>query len=91
MEDVAREAGVSKSTVSLALNDKPGISAELKQTVLHAAAALGYRLSQRRGLSRASANATIAVVHSEPDRKPPGRSEPTGLFLHYLNGILFTF
>jgi DNA-binding LacI/PurR family transcriptional regulator len=45
MEDVAREAGVSKSTVLLALNDKPGISAELKQTVLQAVAALGYRLS----------------------------------------------
>jgi LacI family transcriptional regulator len=87
MEDVAREAGVSKSTVSLALNDKPGISAELKQTVLQAAAALGYRLSQRRGSSRAPANVTIAVVHSEPDRKPPGRSEPTGLYLHYLDGI----
>jgi DNA-binding LacI/PurR family transcriptional regulator len=45
MEDVAREAGVAKSMVTLALNDKPGVSAELKQTVLQAAAALGYRWS----------------------------------------------
>ncbi|KAA3657795.1 MAG: LacI family transcriptional regulator, partial [Chloroflexi bacterium] len=29
MEDVARHAGVSKSTVSFVLNDKPGVSEEM--------------------------------------------------------------
>lgn len=87
MEDVARQAGVSKSTVSLALNDKPGISAELKQAVLDAAATLGYRLAKTRLPVRASATHTIAVVHSEPDPPPNGNPEPTGLFLRYLDGI----
>jgi DNA-binding LacI/PurR family transcriptional regulator len=87
MEDVARQAGVSKSTVSLALNDKPGISPELKQTVLRAAADLGYQLGKARSAPRLSTNHTIAVVHSEPDQKPLDNPEPTGLYLHYLNGI----
>jgi DNA-binding LacI/PurR family transcriptional regulator len=87
MEDVARQAGVSKSTVSLALNDKPGVSAELKQAVLDAAATLGYRLAKTRLPVRASATHTIAVVHSEPDPPPNGNPEPTGLFLRYLDGI----
>lgn len=87
MDDVARQAGVSKSTVSLALNNKPGISAELKQTVLHAAAELGYRLAKNRPLARSAAARTIAVVHSEPDQPPSGAPEPTGLFLRYLDGI----
>ena len=37
MEDVAKRAGVSKSTVSLALNNKPGISLELQENILQAA------------------------------------------------------
>ncbi len=87
MEDVARQAGVSKSTVSLALNDKPGISAELKQTVLQAAADLGYRLARNRLSARSAPSRTVAVVHSEPDQPPGGTLEPTGLFLRYLDGI----
>lgn len=87
MDDVAREAGVSKSTVSLALNDKPGISAELKQTVLQAAANLGYRLTRTRLPANAPAVRTIAVVHSQPDQPPNGTPEPTGLYLRYLDGI----
>lgn len=87
LEDVAKQAGVAKSTVSLALNDKPGISAALKQTVLQAAATVGYRHAKPRAQAQVVANRTIAVVHSEPDQKPTGRLEPTGLYLRYLNGI----
>lgn len=87
MDDVAKQAGVSKSTVSLALNDKPGISPELKQSVLQAATELGYRLARPRTIARSAISPSIAVVHSEPDQQVPGNSEPTGLFLHYLNGI----
>ncbi|HMN29951.1 MAG TPA: LacI family DNA-binding transcriptional regulator [Caldilineaceae bacterium] len=87
MDDVARQAGVSKSTVSLALNDKPGISAELKQNILQAASELGYRLDKSRALGRPAVQRTIAVVHSQPDDLSNRNPEPTGLFLHYLNGI----
>lgn len=89
MDDVAKQAGVSKSTVSLALNDKAGISAELKQHVLQVATAMGYRLDKQRagGRSNAATGRTLAVVHSQPDNAANSNSEPTGLFLRYFHGI----
>jgi LacI family transcriptional regulator len=87
MDDVARQAGVSKTTVSLALNDKPGVSSELKQSVLRAAEELGYRLSRARSAQRAGGDCTIAVVHAQPDKNTANGAEPTGLYLDYLNGI----
>jgi DNA-binding LacI/PurR family transcriptional regulator len=41
MEDVARRAGASKSTVSFVLNDKTGVSPETIEAVLKAAEDLG--------------------------------------------------
>lgn len=43
MEDIARRAGVSLATVSLALRDKPGINEETRRRVFDAAQALGYQ------------------------------------------------
>lgn len=44
--DVAKMAGVSRQTVTRAVNDMDGISADTKQRVLAAAKALGYRPSR---------------------------------------------
>ncbi|MGF6824060.1 DNA-binding LacI/PurR family transcriptional regulator [Microbacterium sp. ZKA21] len=44
--DVAAAAGVSRQTVTRAINDMPGISAETKRRVLDAASALSYRPSR---------------------------------------------
>lgn len=44
--DVAQRAGVSRQTVSRAMNDLPGISAGTRERVLEAAAALNYRPSR---------------------------------------------
>jgi LacI family transcriptional regulator len=41
--DVARTAGVSKSTVSNVLRDAPGVAPETRQRVLEAIATVGYR------------------------------------------------
>lgn len=46
ISDVARVAGVSKSTVSRVLNDKPEVDAEMAQRVRQAVASLGYRPSR---------------------------------------------
>ncbi len=43
VKDVARKAGVSPSTVSLVLNNKPGISSSTRQRVFQAMAELGYQ------------------------------------------------
>lgn len=43
LRDIASAAGVSVSTVSQALNHRPGVSANVRQNVFDAAAALGYR------------------------------------------------
>lgn len=87
LEDIARRADVAKSTVSLVLNNKPGVSPALKELVLQAAADLGYHQPKPRQPRRSSANRTIAVVYAQSNQKPEDHPEPTDLYLNYLNGI----
>jgi LacI family transcriptional regulator len=63
IEDVAREAGVSRQTVSRAINAKGEISPETRDRVLQAVEALGYRPSSlARGLAtRRSLNIGLVV------------------------------
>jgi DNA-binding LacI/PurR family transcriptional regulator len=42
-QDVARAVGVSRTLVSFAFRGAPGVSAEMRQTILEAAKQLGYR------------------------------------------------
>ena len=63
MTDVAVQAGVSTSTVSLVLNNKPGVSAPVRAAVMKTVDELGYRLPIRRAVSHLTETKTIAVVH----------------------------
>jgi LacI family transcriptional regulator len=81
MQDVASRAGVSVSTVSIVLNDKPGVSQQTRVTVLRAARELDYRLPAQRLPA-----STMAVVHYASPDAPPD-AEATGLPPRYLAGI----
>ncbi|TCO41482.1 LacI family transcriptional regulator [Kribbella antiqua] len=64
IHDVAALAGVSRQTVSRAINDKDEIDPETKERVLQAARTLGYRPSRfARGLRRRGA-VTVGLVIS---------------------------
>jgi len=90
MNDVAQRAGVSKSTVSMVLNDKDGVTFETKDAVLLAVKELGYTLPARRPLRNPQKNNLLpkpknfVVVHHvghEPF------DSIYGIFLNYLQGV----
>lgn len=63
INDVAKLAGVSRQTVTRAMNDMPEISEATKARVLHAARQLRYRPSRfGRGLAKASVTSLGLVV-----------------------------
>lgn len=65
--DVAARAGVSKSAVSFALNDRPGVAADTRTRIHLAAAELGWQPSTRaRALSQSRAYALGLVLAREP-------------------------
>jgi Transcriptional regulators len=65
--DVAREAGVSKGLVSLALNDRPGVAAQTRERIRSAADGLGWRPNPgARGLSNHRAYSLGFVVRRNP-------------------------
>lgn len=66
--DVARRAGVSRATVSMVLNrsDAVVISAETRQRVLEAAAALGYRPNSAARMLVRGDTETIGLVVTDP-------------------------
>ncbi|MDR1710549.1 MAG: LacI family transcriptional regulator [Propionibacteriaceae bacterium] len=66
MADVAALAGVSKTTVSLVLNDRPGLPASTRERVLAATEQLGWTPSATaRALSGAKTD-TIGIVLNRP-------------------------
>jgi DNA-binding LacI/PurR family transcriptional regulator len=88
MADVAEKAGVSTSTVSLVLNDKPGISPEVRIAVMQAVDDLGYRVRERRPATKRSVLETkqVAVVHfASPE--VDYNFELSGLFVDFVASI----
>jgi LacI family transcriptional regulator len=71
--DIAQKSGVSLSTVSLVLNNKPGVSQDTRSRVLAAASDLGYPLlpNSSQGRSTPPNLTTIGMlVKTDPDIPP---------------------
>jgi len=77
MSDIARVAGVSKNTVSLALRNDPQIPARTRQQIERIAGRLGYcknatvahLMAQLRKQRQMGARATLALVNAHMDRR----------------------
>lgn len=74
ISDVAAAAGVSKGTVSLALNNKGRVSEETREKVRKVAADLGYRPSVRARRLRGGRSNTVALVTTVPGEIVGGES-----------------
>lgn len=69
--NVAQRSGVSLSTVSLVLNNKPGVASETRAKVLEAAEELGYPTRQASVNSRGSQLSTLGMIVKTDFDGPP--------------------
>lgn len=83
ISDVAKRAGVSKTTVSMVLRDKPGISEATRERVLRASRELRYRPSPTRQTRGKVQSGQIGFLVSS-DLPPRMGNEPGGSYLHQM-------
>ena len=71
IDDVAALAGVARTTVSRVLNDQANVRDAVRARVMHAVAALDYRVNpQARGLA-SKISKTLALIHcTDPESEP---------------------
>lgn len=78
MRDIARLAGVSVSTVSAVVNNKPVVSLKLRAKVQQAIEAVGFHPNQgARSLRVRAANASSSPAAHSPNARPPAGTTMT--------------
>lgn len=85
LEDIARQAGVSISTVSRALNDSPAVKRRTKQEIWRIAREYDYDFRSHMPNGPVGAEATIAVIVPAPQARETRVADP--FFLELLAGI----
>jgi DNA-binding LacI/PurR family transcriptional regulator len=85
LEDLAKRAGVSVSTVSRALNDSPNVNMRTKQQIWKLARELDYPFRQYMPAGPIGAQATIAIVVPRPQGRKAGLDDP--FLLELLAGV----
>ncbi|MDY7097669.1 MAG: substrate-binding domain-containing protein [Pseudomonadota bacterium] len=85
LEDIARQAGVSISTVSRALNDSPAVKRRTKQEIWRIAREHDYEFRRHMPNGPVGADATIAVIVPAPQARETRVADP--FFLELLAGI----
>lgn len=84
MQDVAREAGVSRGAASFALNDRPGVSDETRARVKRVAAELGWVAPSPAALALSSRTARAAGLVIT---RPTEAFASEGFFLRLIAGV----
>lgn len=83
IRDIAREAGVSTTAVSFALNNRPGISVATRERILQLAKDLGWTPSiAARALSSQRARAVGLIIG-----RPLGSFAGERFFFHFMMGV----
>jgi LacI family transcriptional regulator len=71
IDDVAKEAGVARVTVSRVLNNVQNVRPETRERVRRAVELLGYSVNKQARALASGAGRTILLIHShDPDREP---------------------
>ncbi len=66
INEIAKRIGVSPTTISRALNDQPGVSADNREKIIKAAAEMGYTPNQHaRGLATSKSQTIGFIVNKE--------------------------
>ena len=84
MADIARESGVSLSTVSMVLADKPGLPAETRQRVLSVSHALGYH---SRAVTISAVDCSLKTVFMFLKGSPGEVPRSNDFYSHVVTGI----
>ena len=78
LESIARRAGVSAATVSLALNNRHGVSRLTREKILGIVREVGYKKRPSRAIARGAVQFLKLIRHGHTLNDTTGRQSKTG-------------